>query len=104
MADLKVLVAGRGHRKGSITKMINCLESELFLQQSIDKLKATKERVCSVFSDYNKYCVQIKALDPQDTEDPNTIEDNYLDLIAYLDKLIVISLLLKCKQSHVPPK
>lgn len=86
MSDLKALVAARGHLKGSITRLQKSI-GDLY-SASVEKLKTIKERLKTVFEEYNKTFIEILALDPKDSEDPGIIEDAYYELSSRLDELI----------------
>lgn len=86
-AELKVLVANRGHLKGVITRTYNFCTSETINNAPKEALQERLLRLRQVFADYDRITQEISTLDPDDSEDIESMESKFYDSIAVLKGL-----------------
>lgn len=91
-ANLKRLIAARGHCKGIITKMQAFVSGEEARSKDYDSLIVKRDRLNKSFKEYETLNIDIQALITEesepDTEDFDEIDDRYCSVLAKLNSII----------------
>ncbi|KAL0808844.1 hypothetical protein ABMA28_012515 [Loxostege sticticalis] len=86
MADeLKRLVAARGNRKATITRMYNYIYAPGEKEPAV--LKQKRDSLIKVFAEYTELNIDISLLDTTE-ENVEEVEEKYFDIMAYFSKYI----------------
>lgn len=87
--EKRKLVGLRGQTKGSISKILNLLKDDSKKKElSTTQLLTKRARLVELFKDYCELNAKVKAIDDQDTENFDTVEDNYLEGLDIFDTII----------------
>ncbi|XP_026315040.1 uncharacterized protein LOC113226570 isoform X1 [Hyposmocoma kahamanoa] len=85
-AELNKKIATRGYLKGTITRLLAFISD--LSQCNRDLLSSKRERLITVFDNYEKICQDILYLNPKDSEDVEQVESNYFIILTALDEAI----------------
>lgn len=87
--NLVLFKASRGYNKGAITRLHNfTVNGQMPLEEPLQALISKRDRLLSVFQEYESYNKQILAVEPNDNEDVAKVESKYFYALSVLNEII----------------